>query len=180
MKYLLSLVASATAALAHGGVLTYNLGGEVYNGFVPYNSPTGQRTIQREWDSYNPIQDPTSSGMTCNLNGAVANEIATVAAGSKVIAYWNAPWPHTIGPMVVWMANCNGDCANFAGTGNVWFKIDQAGLISGTLATGLWGSGEMVNNNSTWTSTIPKNLKAGNYLIRHETIALHTSNAPQW
>ncbi|KAI9685896.1 MAG: hypothetical protein M1822_004174 [Bathelium mastoideum] len=180
MKYILGLAASAATALAHGGVLTYNLGGKVYNGFVPYNSPTGQNTIQREWDSYNPIQDPTSSSMTCNANGAVANEVATVAAGSKIIAYWNAPWPHTIGPMVVWMANCNGDCADFTGEGNVWFKIDQAGLISGTLATGLWGSGEMVNQNSSWTSTIPANLKAGNYLIRHETIALHTSNAPQW
>ncbi|KAF2231410.1 lytic polysaccharide monooxygenase [Viridothelium virens] len=180
MKNLLTLVASASTALAHGGVLTYNIGGKIYNGFVPYNTPTGQNTIQREWDSYNPIQDPTSSGMTCNLNGAVANEIATVAAGSKIVSYWTNPWPHTIGPMVTWMANCNGDCASFTGTGKVWFKIDQAGLISGTLATGLWGSGEMVNNNSTWTSTIPANLKAGNYLLRTETMAIHTSNAPQW
>ena len=181
MKSFLVLLASVTTALAHGGVLSYNIGGTTYQGFVPYNTPVGQSTIQREWDSYNPIQDPTIDGLTCNLNGAVAAKTATVAAGSKVIAYWNAPWPHTIGPMVVWMANCNGNCANFNGsTGNVWFKIDQAGLISGTLPTGLWGSGEMVNNNSTWTSTIPANLKAGNYLIRHETIALHTSNAPQW
>ncbi|KAL9087052.1 MAG: hypothetical protein Q9165_006880 [Trypethelium subeluteriae] len=181
MKSVLILAASASTALAHGGVLTYNIGGQIYNGFRAYVTPVGQSTIQREWDTYNPIQDPTSTGLTCNVNGAVANEIATVAAGSKVIAYWNNPWEHTIGPMVTWMANCNGDCAEFSGSsGNVWFKIDQAGLISGTLATGLWGSGEMVNNNSSWTSTIPANLKPGNYLIRHETIALHTSNAPQW
>lgn len=38
----------------------------------------------------------------------------------------------------------------------------------------------MINNGSSWTVTIPKTLKPGNYLIRHETIAMHTSNAPQW
>ena len=38
----------------------------------------------------------------------------------------------------------------------------------------------MVNQNSTWTSTIPAFLKPGNYLIRHELIAIHTSNAPQF
>ncbi|KAG0645343.1 Cellulose-growth-specific [Hyphodiscus hymeniophilus] len=173
----LGLVASAAA---HGGVLSYDIGGTTYKGFVPYNSPTGQSTIQREWDSYNPIQDPTLSTMACNANGAVGALTATVAAGSKITAYWNAPWPHTIGPMVVWMAKCAGSCLTYQPTGNVWFKIDQAGLESGTLASGLWGSGQMVNQNSTWTSTIPKTLAPGNYLIRHETIALHTSNAPQW
>lgn len=174
------IAAFVATAAAHGGVLSYNIGGTTYKGFVPYNSPTGQSTIQREWDTYNPIQDPTLATLACNTNGAAASLSATVASGSAITAYWNNPWPHTIGPMVVWMANCNGDCKSFNPTGNVWFKIDQAGLLSGTVATGQWGAGKMVNNNSSWTSTIPKNLKPGNYLIRHETIALHTSNAPQW
>jgi len=77
----------AATVLAHGGVLSYNIGGTTYKGFVPYNSPTGQSTIQREWDSYNPIQDPTLSTMACNANGAVGALTATVSAGSKIIAY---------------------------------------------------------------------------------------------
>jgi len=177
--------ASVTAALvstasAHGGVLSYDIGGKTYKGFAPYTPAAGQSTIQREWDSFSPITDPTLSTMQCNDNGSPGALVATVAAGSKVIAYWNNPWTHTVGPMVTWMANCGGDCKSFKPSGNVWFKIDQAGLISGTLQTGLWGSGQMVKQNSTWTSTIPSNLKPGNYLLRHETIALHTSNAPQW
>jgi cellulase len=176
----LALLASATSVLGHGGVLSYIIGGTKYVGFSPYNSPSGQSTIQREWDSYNPIQDPTIAGMACNLNGAVAAKSASVAAGSVIVANWNNPWPHNIGPMVVWMANCGGSCASFNPTGKVWFKIQQTGLVSGTLSSGLWGSGEMIQQNSTWTVTIPKTLKPGNYLIRHETIALHTSNAPQW
>jgi hypothetical protein len=59
---LTAAIASALLAAgvsAHGGVLTYNLGGKVYNGFVPYNTPTGQTTIQRQWATYNPITDAT-------------------------------------------------------------------------------------------------------------------------
>ena len=94
-----SAVGFAATAIAHGGVLSYNIAGTTYQGFVPYNSPTGQSTIQREWDTYNPIQDPTQSDIQCNTNGAVAAKTATVAAGSTIVAYWNAPWPHDIGPV---------------------------------------------------------------------------------
>ena len=84
---LLSTGALFTTAVAHGGVLSYNFAGKWYNGFVPYNSPTNQpATIQREWDTYNPILDVTTSSLRCNTNGAVAGLTATVAAGSKVTA----------------------------------------------------------------------------------------------
>jgi hypothetical protein len=148
--------------------------------FVPYNSPSGQVTIQREWDTYNPITDPTSSIMMCNTNGAISSQTATVAAGSTVIGYWNNPWPHNIGPVLVWMASCGGSCTSNSPAGNAWFKISQGGLISGTLENGLWASGQMIAANSSWTAKIPSSLKPGNYLLRHETIALHTSNQPQW
>jgi len=42
----LSLIPSV---IAHGGVLSYNIDGEIYNGWAPYNSPVGQSTIQRPW-----------------------------------------------------------------------------------------------------------------------------------
>ena len=48
------------------------------------------------------------------------------------------------------------------------FKIDEAGLISGDLPTGLWGMGELVANNNSWPSTIPASLAPGEYMIRHE------------
>jgi cellulase len=55
-----------------------------------------------------------------------------------------------------------------------WFKIDEAGLLSGTISNGQWASGKMIKDNSTWTSTIPKSVPSGPYLIRFETIALHS------
>ena len=78
------------------------------------------------------------------------------------------------------MAQCPGSCTTTTPSGAAWFKIAQAGLLSGTLTTGLWGQGQLVNDNSSWTTTIPANLAPGNYLLRHELIALHSSNQPQW
>ena len=59
--------------------------------FKAYNTPVGQSSIQREWDTYNPLTDPTDSFLACNNNGASLGSgqlSATVPAGSKVTAYW--------------------------------------------------------------------------------------------
>ena len=92
----------------------------------------------------------------------------------------SAPWPHNIGPVMVYMANCNGACTSANPASLNWFKIDEAGLLSGTVANGYWGSGQMIAQNSSWTSTIPKALPNGNYMLRHETLAIHTANQPQF
>lgn len=170
----LSLVAG------HGGVLEYKFGSSWYFGWKPYN-PAAYQTpnIQREWDTYNPIQDPTVSYLPCNTAGTPGALTASVAAGTKVTAYWNV-WPHVIGPVIVWMAACPGSCNTTSPSGSAWFKIDQSGLLSGTLSKGVWGMANLVANNNSWTSTIPATLAPGNYLLRHELIAIHTSNAPQW
>ena len=55
-----------------------------------------------------------------------------------------------------------------------WFKIDEAGLLSGTIGDGYRASGKMIDQNSSWTTTIPASVPSGNYLIRFETIALHS------
>ena len=55
-----------------------------------------------------------------------------------------------------------------------WFKIDEAGLLSGTVFNGSWADGKMIADNSSWTTTIPATVPSGNYLIRFETIALHS------
>jgi hypothetical protein len=57
------------------------------------------------------------------------------------------------------------------------FKIDEAGLINGTVATGTWAAKYMIDQNNSWTSTIPSSVPTGNYLIRFETIALHAMPA---
>jgi hypothetical protein len=82
--------------------------------------------------------------------------------------------------MMVYMANCGGSCTSANPASLDWFKIDEGGLLSGTVANGEWASGQMIAENSSWTSTIPASLPDGEYMIRHETLAIHTSNQPQF
>ncbi|KAK7692771.1 hypothetical protein QCA50_004404 [Cerrena zonata] len=168
--------------LAHGGVLSYNIGGQIYQGFRSYNTPVGQSSIQREWDSYDPIIDPMHPQISCNLNGANLGSgqlSATVAAGSKVLAWWNQ-WPHNLGPVMVYMANCNGACTTANTASLNWFKIEEAGLISGTVDKGTWAQGQLITNNNSWTTTIPASLAPGEYMLRHELLSIHTPNQPQF
>lgn len=55
-----------------------------------------------------------------------------------------------------------------------WIKIDEAGLISGS-NPGVWASDNIISNNLAYDITIPSTLKAGNYVLRHEIIALHSA-----
>ncbi|OBZ77857.1 Cellulose-growth-specific protein [Grifola frondosa] len=176
-----ALVALASAALpkvlAHGGVLAYSNAGNWYQGWAPYDTPVGQTSIERPWSTYNPITDPTDPQLACNDDGTsgALQLTATVAAGSAITAYWNQVWPHAYGPMLTYLAQCPGTtCTGVNSNTLQWFKIDEAGLLSGTIGDGYWGDGEMIAQNSSWTTTIPSTVPSGNYLIRFETIALHS------
>lgn len=63
------------------------------------------------------------------------------------------------------MARVGDTFADSDGDGVKWFKIDEAGLLSGTVNAGSWGLGQVMANLQ-WTTTIPANLAPGNYLIR--------------
>ncbi|THH01540.1 hypothetical protein EW145_g6893 [Phellinidium pouzarii] len=78
------------------------------------------------------------------------------------------------------MANCNGDCTNASPASLNLFKIDEAGLLSGTVANGEWGLGQTIAQKLVvdLDQTIPAALPNGNDMIRHETLAIHTPNQP--
>lgn len=89
---------------------------------------------------------------------------------------------HATGPLMVYMAACNGPCDQFEPEGKkVWFKVYESGLINGGMEDqwgGIidigdgngWNQANFANHG--WSVTIPKNLKPGNYLIRHEIIMI--------
>jgi hypothetical protein len=91
-------------------------------------------------------------------------------------------WVHSTGPLLAYMAACNGPCDQFNPEGEkVWFKIYESGLKNGG-ELNEWGQridvassqgwDQMTFANQGWSITIPKNLKPGNYLIRHEIIMI--------
>lgn len=84
-------------------------------------------------------------------------------------------WVHATGPLLAYMANCNGPCDQFDPEGKkVWFKIYESGLKEGgkiDVGSSLgWDQFQFANKG--WSIRIPKNLKPGNYLIRHEIIMI--------
>lgn len=95
-------------------------------------------------------------------------------AGASVLFQWvPVPWPHP-GPVLDYLANCNGECETVDKTTLEFFKIDGIGLISGG-NPGHWASDVLITNNNTWIVRIPEDLETGNYVLRHEIIALHSS-----
>ncbi|KIK62737.1 carbohydrate-binding module family 1 protein [Collybiopsis luxurians FD-317 M1] len=186
-KMLTTLLSLALLALptviAHGGVLWIQIDGTWYDGWQPYDTPVGQSSIIRPWSTYNPITDATDPTLSCNDDGtsSALQLTAPINAGEKITAYWNAPWPHPYGPMLVYMAACPGTtCTGVNSDTLEWFKIDESGLINGTVYDGFWGDGLMIADNSSWTTTIPATIPSGPYLIRFETIALHSLPAQMY
>lgn len=80
---------------------------------------------------------------------------------------------------MVWMYKCSGAFTACDGSGTGWFKIDQYGLTAPPLSSENWGTA-IVMKTLKWSSKIPSSLAAGNYLIRHELLALHQANTPQF
>ena len=126
---------------------------------------------------YNPIMQASSPKMTCN-GGTKAQLSAPIEAGKNITAVWKQ-WTHEQGPVMVWLYKCKGEFAGCTGQGKGWFKIDQMGLYGKVLNSNQWGTG-VVYKTKEWSSVIPKNIAPGNYLIRHELIALHQANTPQF
>jgi hypothetical protein len=109
----------------------------------------------------------------CAKSATNAALSATVAAGGTIDLQWTT-WPESHhGPVISYLANCGGDCTTVDKTTLKFFKIDEGGLIDDTTVPGTWASDKMIANNNTWTITIPSDIAAGGYVLRHEIIALH-------
>jgi cellulase len=69
------------------------------------------------------------------------------------------------------MANCNGPCQGVAGSSLDWFKVYEANYDP---ATGKWPT-DSINeaNGYSYSFKLPTDLPGGNYLVRHELLALH-------
>ncbi|TGO13547.1 hypothetical protein BTUL_0068g00560 [Botrytis tulipae] len=144
---------------------------------VPYPQTPGWYEEALDIGFIAPDQYSTSD-IICHKNAVNANVSATVAAGGTVQFQWTT-WPHNIGPVLTYVANCGGSCATVNKANLKWVKIDQSGI---NFNTQVWATGALMANNNTWTTTVPKTLAAGHYVFRHEIIALHgatTANGAQ-
>lgn len=90
---------------------------------------------------------------------------------------WGVPWPDSHhGPVIDYLAACNGNCETVDKTTLEWFKIDQVGYLNGS-NPGTWASDVLIADASTWLVQIPASLAPGNYVLRTEIIALHSAGS---
>ncbi|KAH4066924.1 hypothetical protein HBH50_144850 [Parastagonospora nodorum] len=180
---------AAHCVSAHGGALNYTVGDTWYPGYDPFGDQTTQDSapwmVQRKWITNNPIFETNNISLSCNTPGTPARAYMPITAGQNITAVYGY-WVHTVGPMIVWLAYCANeanDCHMFDSSIADWFKIGQRGLLEGTIEEGTWfqKSFSMWDGSpSLWPETVPKNLRPGRYLVRHEIISLHSSNKPQF
>jgi hypothetical protein len=91
-----------------------------------------------------------------------------------VTLQWNT-WPDSHkGPVIDYLAPVSGDFASIDKASLSFAKISEAGLNSGS-NPGDWASDDLIANGNAWTVEIPSSLAAGNYVLRHEIIGLHSA-----
>ncbi|KAL9044948.1 MAG: hypothetical protein Q9214_001953 [Letrouitia sp. 1 TL-2023] len=112
----------------------------------------------------------------CHKGATPGGAYVTVVAGGTIELQWTK-WPESHhGPVIDYLANCNGECTSVEKTSLKFNKIDELGLLDDSNPPGIWASDKLIAANNSWTTTIPKCIAPGNYVLRHEIIALHSSS----
>ncbi|KAG5973265.1 hypothetical protein E4U55_000621 [Claviceps digitariae] len=179
IKFLLPLGYALTVA-AHGRVSEVVIKGVAYEG---YNSPAWASnpnppnvfawTISQMDLGFVAPSKFNSPDIICHRDAKPAKSHVQVAAGDILTMKWT-PWPESHhGPVMDYLANCHGPCETVDKTKLEFFKIDAVGLVKQHPQT--FGDDILISNNNSWRLQIPEKLAAGNYVLRHETIALHSA-----
>jgi len=175
------LTASVTVA-AHGHVKNVIVNGLNYRNYDPtadiYNPSAPITPGWYAGDSDNGFVAPdsySSPDIICHRAATPAKAHIQLNAGDIVYLQWDT-WPDSHhGPVMDYLANCNGPCETVDKTTLRFFKIDGAGMVSPG-SPGRFASDNLIANNNTWAVRIPANIATGNYVLRHEIIALHSAN----
>lgn len=178
---LLASLAGAALVSAHGHVSHIIVNGNYYRNYDPttdfYNPSAAPNVIG--WAALNQDNgfiEPNNFGMAdiiCHKGATPGKGHATVAAGDKISIVWTPEWPEShVGPVIDYLANCNGPCESVNKNSLRFFKIGAGGYDNG------WAADKLRANGNSWLVQIPASLAPGNYVLRHEIIALHGGPQP--
>ncbi|KAL2819084.1 glycosyl hydrolase family 61-domain-containing protein [Aspergillus cavernicola] len=179
---LIPLLTAATQTAAHGYVSNLVINGVYFRGWNPSTDPySSSPPIGVGWETPNlsngfvtPDEASTDS-IICHINATNPRGYATVAAGDEIYLQWvPTPWPDSHhGPVLDYLANCGESCETVDKTSLEFFKISGPGLIDGSSPPGIWADDQLIANGNGWLVQIPASIAPGNYVLRHEIIALH-------
>lgn len=122
-----------------------------------------------------------TTDIACHYNAVPGALHVNTSAGDTLKLQWNE-WPNShVGPVVSFLAACNGSCANADKRSLQWVKIDELGWLNSTGwdsidLGGTWATNVLIANGFSWLVRIPEMLSEGNYVLRHEIIALHVAD----
>ncbi|KAF2466451.1 endoglucanase IV precursor [Lindgomyces ingoldianus] len=169
-----------TLVNAHGHVTGIVADGKWYtgwNGEMKYQNPLPATAGWQADNLDNGFVTPDSFAkpdIICHKSAKNGNAYIPAKPGSKITFQWNT-WPVSHkGPVFDYIASCNGDCTTVDKTKLTWVKMDEGAWLSGN-DPGTWVTDNLIKSNISWSITLP-NLAPGNYVIRHEIIALHAAS----
>lgn len=158
--------------------------GKHYRGYNPNYNLTSYPPDTPGWYTTNvggnplyPI-DTNTTNIICARGGSNANVSVPVDAGTDVRLRWwqeNVAWPASHhGPIINYLAPCNGACETVDMESLRFVKISERGWVRRTPEPeGYWAADELIADDGSWNVRIPAVLAAGDYVLRHEIIALH-------
>lgn len=126
----------------------------------------------------------SNGDIICHRNATPGALSVKLKAGDIMHFQW-ADWvPSHHGPMIHYMASTEGvDHQKVDKFKLKWNKIDEYGLIdplhswntSASQLAGYWAADKLIMDGDRWDFQIPNKIAAGKYIVRAETIALHSS-----
>lgn len=174
-RTVIATLAAVAGVSAHGFVDKVTVGGKTFSGPLPFSKNNAASPIRKITTTF-PITSANDANMNCGIGAVPAAQVAAANPGDKVTLSWksgeNKNWGHSIGPIMTYLAQVPaGQTADKFNTRNAkFFKIDQTGQTGGA-GTGWVQAG--IKGGKTYTLTLPSDLPAGDYIMRHELIALH-------
>ncbi|KAG8987324.1 hypothetical protein FRB90_003403 [Tulasnella sp. 427] len=162
-----------TGVSAHGYIHSITLDGVTYQGADPYGSAIASPIRQVSSNSpASPVYGNINGvAMACGGDAKAASMTVPVTAGSDVSVYWGS-WPHNVGPMITYLGKCDGSCATTDPTKINFFKIHQVDFVPGTHT---WVQSQTLYKGLPFNFTLPEDLPNGDFIMRHEVIALHNA-----
>ncbi|KAF2249269.1 lytic polysaccharide monooxygenase [Trematosphaeria pertusa] len=187
LSLLLPLLPLIPPTTAHGRITNITTAsGLVYQGWDPELAlrttpppPLAAWTASNLGNIFVPPSQFNTSAIICHYNATPGALHVNASAGEALTLQWNE-WPVSHkGPVLTYLAACNGSCAAVQKERLEWVKVDQQGWLNSSGWDGLggtWASDVLIANRAAWMVKLPSQLAEGYYVLRHEIIALHVAN----
>ena len=185
---ILSAIALATHVTAHGRITNVTThSGHVYGGWNPeYAHALDPPPPLAAWSASNlgnvfvPPPRFSTPDIICHRDATPGALHINTTAGDTLTLQWNE-WPVShVGPVMSYLAACNGSCTEIDKTKLEWVKIDELGWLNSSgwdelMLGGTWATNVLIANDFRWRVQVPEGLAEGEYVLRHEIIALHVA-----